>query len=201
MCENNWYIRRDRVEDQLLSAIEQRVFHRVEYIVKRCEEEARRRIKEMERQGAITTLDSLRRERHQLQQKADNLTQSIELGGDIPRLVKRLREVEEEMAQLDRALASHRGVKSRVTAEQVRSQVVNTLMRLRDTLNEQEAAVARAALQKHVGKLTLTPTVKDGRRMFEVSGEFSPMGEKPDGAMRLVARDGIEPPTPAFSGL
>ena len=200
-CENNWYIRQDRLEDQLLSAIEKQVFNRINQVVKRCEEEVRRRIKAMEREGAVTTAESLRRQRQQLQQKAENLTQSIELGGDIPRLVQRLREVEEEMAQLDRAIASHRGVKPRVTAEQVRSQVVDTLMRLRETLDEQEVVVARAALRKHVGKLTLTPTVKDGRRVFEVSGNFSPTGDQPDGAMRLVARDGIEPPTPAFSGL
>ena len=158
-------------------------------------------LKEMERQGAITTLDSLRRERQQLQARAANLMRSIELGGDIPRLVQRFREVEDEIAQLDRAIASHRVVKPKVTAEQVRNRVVKTLMRLRDMLDEQEVAVARAALRKHVGRLTLTPTVKEGRRVFEVSGNFSPTGDQPDGAMRLVARDGIEPPTPAFSGL
>ena len=200
-CENNWYIRQDRVEDQLLSAIEQRVFHRIDQVVQRCEEEVRRRLKEMERQGAITTLDSLRRERQQIQARAANLMRSIELGGDIPRLVQRFREVEDEIAQLDRAIASHRVLKPKVTAEQVRNRVVKTLMRLRDMLDEQEVVVARAALRKHVGRLTLTPTVKDGRRVFEVSGNFSPTGDQPDGAMRLVARDGIEPPTPAFSGL
>ena len=199
-CRNNWYIRRDRLEDQLLTAIEERVFNRIDQVVQRCEEEVRRRLKEMERQGAITTLDSLRRERQQLQARAANLMRSIELGGDIPRLVQRFREVEDEIAQLDRAIASHRVVKPKVTAEQVRNRVVKTLMRLRDILNEQEVAVARAALQKHVGKLLLTPRMMEGRKVFEVSGEFSPTGEKPDGAMGVVARDGIEPPTPAFSG-
>ena len=194
-CENNWYIRQDRVEDQLLSAIEQRVFNRIDQVVQRCEEEVRRRLKEMERQGAITTLDSLRREQQQLQARAANLMRAIELGSDIPRLVQRFREVEDEIAQLDRAIASHRVVKPKVTAEQVRNRVVKTLMRLRDMLNEQEVAVARAALRKHVGRLTLTPTVKDGRRVFEVSGNFSPTGDQPDGAMRLVARDGFEPST------
>ncbi len=201
-CENNGYIRQDRVEDQLLFAIEQRVFKRIDQVVQRCEEEVRRRIKAMEREGAIATAESLRRQRQQLQQKAGNLTQSIELGGDIPRLVQRLREVEEEMARLDRTLASQRGVKPRVTAEQVRSRrVVNTLMQLRDMLDEQEVVVARVALRKHEGKLTLTPTVRDGGRVFEVSGNFGPTGDQPDGAMRLVARDRIELPTPAFSGL
>ena len=79
-CENNWYIRQDRVEDQLLSAIEQQVFRRIDQVVQCCEEEVRRRLKEMERQGAITTLDSLRRERQQLQARAANLMSSIELG-------------------------------------------------------------------------------------------------------------------------
>jgi hypothetical protein len=56
-------------------------------------------------------------------------------------------------------------------------------------------------LQKHIGRLIMTPTLKDGKPMDEVSGkvDLSPAGGKE--VMDVVARDGIEPPTPAFSGL
>jgi len=46
----------------------------------------------------------------------------------------------------------------------------------------------------------LTPTVQDGRKLYRVSGNVNLLPDVESG-MLLVARDGIEPPTPAFSGL
>ena len=155
----------------------------------------------MEKQGTIQTLDGLRRDRARLQAKVSRQTEAIEEGGHLRSLVDRLRKVEGEIDHLDRAIASHRNPKPKVTAERVRGHVVSALMQLREMLEERGIALARAALQKHVGKLLLTPKMMDGRRVFEVSGSFNLTGDLPDGAMRLVARDGIEPPTPAFSGL
>src|ERR1022692_2142140 len=92
MCDNKLMIRQDRLEGQLLAAIEQRLLNpatleyavkrceeelririqrllnpaTLEYAVKRCEEELRNRLAEMERQGSIITLDSLRKPRQDL---------------------------------------------------------------------------------------------------------------------------------------
>ena len=46
----------------------------------------------------------------------------------------------------------------------------------------------------------LTPGKRDGEEVHEVSGEWELLPEKKC-VILLVARDGIEPPTPAFSGL
>ena len=60
---------------------------------------------------------------------------------------------------------------------------------------------AKEALAKHIGKLVLTPVQRDGRPVYKVSGNVSVQPDSEKCRMLVVARDGIEPPTPAFSGL
>jgi len=52
---------------------------------------------------------------------------------------------------------------------------------------------------KHLPRVVLNPVEKDGGPVFEVSGSWTLVPH--DDALLVVARDGIEPPTPAFSGL
>ena len=58
----------------------------------------------------------------------------------------------------------------------------------------------RRSTGQHVKELVLTPGKRDGEEVYEVSGEWELLPEKKC-VILLVARDGIEPPTPAFSGL
>ena len=58
---------------------------------------------------------------------------------------------------------------------------------------------ARRALAKHVQKLVLTPQEIPDGPVFEVSGDVDLFGGDPC-VVQMVARDGFEPPTPAFSG-
>jgi hypothetical protein len=60
---------------------------------------------------------------------------------------------------------------------------------------------AKLALARHLGKLVLTPVMHDGRPVYRVSGNVSVGADTEKCRMQLVARDGLEPPTPAFSGL
>jgi hypothetical protein len=46
----------------------------------------------------------------------------------------------------------------------------------------------------------LTPKQRDGEWVYEVTGDWELLPEKKC-VILMVARDGIEPPTPAFSGL
>lgn len=58
-----------------------------------------------------------------------------------------------------------------------------------------EVEIARNVLRKHIGRLTLTPTVaQDGRKLFRVSGNVNLLPDAESG-MLLVARDGIDTPT------
>ena len=58
---------------------------------------------------------------------------------------------------------------------------------------------SKAALAAHLGPLTLTPIQTPSGAVYEVSGGINVRTDTD--VMLVVARDGIEPPTPAFSGL
>ena len=199
-------IRQDRLERQLLAAIEQRLLNpaTVEYAVKRCEEELRKRLAEMERQGSITTQDSLRKQRQDLTARRARLIEAVEIGGgDVLSITQRLREVDHEITRLNEAIAVHRPVKMDTAVDGVREHVVTSIMRLEEMLKAEDVSRAKEALVKHIGKLVLTPVERDGRQVYRVSGSVSvqPPADTGKCRMQLVARDGIEPPTPAFSGL
>ena len=86
----------------------------------------------------------------------------------------------------------------------IREHATKAVLRLQESLVQgcgTDVARAKEALAKHVGKLILTPTVRMGRPAYKVSGADTVEGGTEKSRMQVVARDGIEPPTPAFSGL
>lgn len=200
-CDNNLTIRRDRLEDQLLAVIEQRVLKPeiIDYVIRRCGEEVRRRFKEMERDGKFVTVDRLKRQRDDLQSQAKRLTDAIAFGGNMPSLMAKLGEVEIEMKRVADAIAAYRPPKLKITAERVREHALKAMMDLRTTIEGGEVEMARNALRKHIGRLVLTPTtMQDGRKLFRVTGNVNLLPDAESG-MLLVARDGIGPPTAAES--
>jgi site-specific DNA recombinase len=201
MCDNALMIRQDRLEEQLLAAIERRVLNPagLDYVVRRCEEEVKTRLAEMERNGAITTVVSLQKKRDELQAKRANLVAGIECGGNIPVLVVRLGEIETESKRVEEAIAAYRPLKPDVAVGEIRGQVMKSVMQLRELLTasgDTDFTRAKVALARHLGKLVLTPVMHDGRPVYKVSGNVSIGADTEKCRMQLVARDGIElPPT------
>jgi hypothetical protein len=153
----------------------------IDYVIKRCREELQRRLLEREQQGSISSLDELRRHQSDLRLKAARLAQAIETGGDLPSLVQRLRAVEAQIAELDQAIQAYRPVNLQLTGDQIREHVLSVTMQLREVMIASDPTVAKSALRKHLGRLVLTPTVQDGRKLFKVSGNvhLAPdMGER-----------------------
>ena len=203
MCDNKLLIRQDRLEGQLLSAVEQRLLNpaTLDYAVKRCEEELKSRLAEMERQGSTTSQDALLRQRQDLTSRRARLIEAIEVGGDLDCVIPRLREVEGEIKGLTEAIEAYQPVKLDVAVDGIRNHVLRSIMRLGETLKAGDLSRAKEALAKHIGKLVLTPVQRDGRPVYKVSGNVSVQPDSEKCRMLVVARDGIEPPTPAFSGL
>jgi site-specific DNA recombinase len=201
VCDNNWTIRRDRLEEQLLSAIEQRLFdpETLNYAVQKIDQAIKLRIADLQKQAQGSNGDQVRKRREELKSQAARFTEAIGLGGNIPTLVQKLQEIEREAQAIDRAITTQRPRNIELKPDQIRDAVMKTMMSLRSTLNEGDATLAKNALMKHVGRLVLTPTMKEGKKFFRVTGGVQVTG--PNGVMQVVARDGIEPPTPAFSGL
>ena len=208
VCSNARFIRQDRLETQLMEQIEVRIFEpeTLDLIVTRCKAELDKRREDLE-SGDLLKL--MRKEHAKLEAEANNLTDAIAQGGRIERLVTRLADVEERLRGLDLKIASEESRCTAVptfTSGQIRAAVMDTMKGLRDALNTEDREQARTVLRQHIKRLVLTPVERDGGVVFEVTGEFAP-NQSSDGEgigkcrKQLVARDGIEPPTPAFSGL
>jgi hypothetical protein len=154
----------------------------------------------MERQGTSTTVDSLKKQRQDMEARRGRLIQAIEIsGGDIPGLTHRLREVEGEITRLNEAIAVHRTVKLNVAVDGIREHVMKSITRLGVTLKAGDISRAKSACQTH------RQAGFDSRPARRASGVQS-IGERqrspgiPGCRTQVVARDGIEPPPPAFSG-
>ncbi len=142
---------------------------------------------------------ALREERRQLELKAKRIAEAIADSGRSPTLLTQLSAFESEIAKLDDRFATQQRPFPSIPGEKkIRDFVLKNVVQLRRALGEDSAA-ARMALMKHVQQLVLTPKQLPSGPVYEVSGTFDVIGDKD--VMPLVARDGIEPPTPAFSGL
>ncbi len=157
----------------------------------------------MQRQGSIVSLESLKAELEDRKRRQTKLIEAIEVASDVTSLTERLRVLETETRRIQEAIDAYRPIKLDVALGEVREHVTKSLMRLSEMLAgaaEQDFARAKGAIAKHLGRLVLTPEVREGRPVYKVTGSLT----IPDAEycrMQVVARDGIEPPTPAFSGL
>ncbi len=57
---------------------------------------------------------------------------------------------------------------------------------------------AKVKLAQHIKELVLTPKKRNGKWVYEVTGDWELLPEKKC-VILMVARDGIEPPTRGFS--
>ena len=110
VCGNKLMIRQDRLEEQMLDAIGQRLLApgALDMVVKRCEQELKRRLAEMEGEGATTTLNSLKKDLEDKKRRQRKLIEAIEMAGDITVLTARLRELEPEIKGIEGAIARYR---------------------------------------------------------------------------------------------
>jgi site-specific DNA recombinase len=206
ICGNKLMIRQDRLEGQLLAAIQQRILKPVtlDHLIARCEEELRMRLADIARQGTVKTVDALKKDLEDRKRRRSKVLEAIETAGDIDSLTDRLRELETDIKGIEAAITAYRPLKLDQTVADVREHIANALSRLQESLTsggEADLSRAKAALAKHVGRLVLTPTSRDGRPVYKVTGSLSVDVDAEKCRMQLVARDGFEPPTPAFSGL
>jgi site-specific DNA recombinase len=197
VCDNAVTIRQDRLEEQLLGALEQRLANpqMIEYTLIRFQEQLQKRLMEIQRQ--TTGLEDLRRERRHLQANAKRLTDAIAAAGHSAALLAKLAEVEASIGDLDRRMEEYKPMDVSATMEEIRDFVYHNVLNLRGLLH-QDPSKSKDALARHIGQLVLKPKQTPTGPMYEVSGGLNLLAQD---VMPVVARDGIEPPTPAFSGL
>jgi site-specific DNA recombinase len=197
VCENGLTIRQDRLEEQLIGAIEERILNSnlIDYALLQFQFGLQKRLDEMQR-GA-TSLDELLRERQGLKAKADRLANAIAEMGHSPSLLAKLGEVDAQIAAVDRRMDAQKPVDLTATVAEMREFVSRNILELRTLLRE-DPVKSKTALARHIGQLKLTPKETEKGPVYELDGALDLLNE--NDVMPLVARDGIEPPTPAFSG-
>jgi len=203
VCGNRLMIRQDLLEAQLFAAIGERILSPtvLNSVVERCEAELKRRLADMERQGTIASVESLKKDLEEQKRRQANLIEAIETAGDINSLTERLRAVETEISRIQRAVADYRLVRLEDTLKGLRQHVTKAMFGLRESLAtsaDGDFTRAKEALARHIGRLVLTPEMRDGRPVYKVTGNISVPDDTDRCRMQLVARDGIEPPPPAF---
>ena len=146
-CENKMMIRQDRLEEQLLAAMEHRILHQaaIEAAITQCAEELRRRVSEMERQGELSTVDSLKKNLEDRKRRQRKIIEAIETAGNVGSLAERVRDLGDEIDQIQEAISACRPINLETSVAAMRTSVTHTLMTLKEMLaNGREGDMARA---------------------------------------------------------
>jgi site-specific DNA recombinase len=199
VCGNRLTIRQDRLEAQLLGALEERILtpQMLDYALRRFDEALQRRLHDMRDQNM--EVSALEEERAKLQIQVQHLVDAIAEAGHSASLLAKLTTTEVKVAKVNERIEAHKTLPQTPTTEEVRSFVLTNVMGLRGLLRG-DVSRARAALLKHFKPLVLTPQDTPAGPLYAVTGgvDLPLLKER---VIPVVARDGIEPPTPAFSGL
>ena len=169
ICRNRLTIRQDRLEEQLLGALEQRILTppMLDYTLQRFDEALQKRLNEIQQQS--TELAVLEEQSATLQAQIKRLVEAIATVGHSTSLLCHLTSTEAKLTQVNHRIEVHQTPPWIASTEQVRSFVLEKVMRLRGLLRG-DIDRARAALMKHVRQLVLTPQETPTGPVYAVTG-------------------------------
>ena len=191
ICDNSLHIRKDVIENRLLAKLQAEVLKPevVEYTLDHFEKKL---LQALDNLGG--ELEHQHRRKGDLEEKIRRLARKIADGYDSPPMMTELASLEAELSAItDRLLSSHPG-SVRAKLKDLRGFVTSRLSDLRGLLNS-DVMTAKTQLSHHVKAIYLHPD--PAKRTYAVSGTLDLLGV----AKWSMPRDGVEPPTPAFSGL
>ncbi len=184
VCGNNLLVPRRSLEEQLLAGLQAKVLHPdvTEYTL-RGFEEALAKAANSRRSG----VSDLERRKATIEQQIANCTEAIADGQPSRFLIGKLGELERELDTVAGKIVTSQPEAVRSCIRNTRRFVEVRQRDLRKLLNS-EPRIARAAIGKHVQKITLTP---EGRA-FIASGSWDLLGEG-SVAVTMVPEDRIAP--------
>ena len=203
-CANSVMIRKDRLEDQLLTEISDRILQpaMVDYALQGFQEQLQRRLKEIRDQAdsAANGVQALQDKRQELKGRANNVTEAIAAIGHSSRLLAQLATIEAEIAKVGERLTEMNQPRDlAVSLDDLRGFLYGRAAEIGELL-QGDVEIARSALAKHIDRLVLTPrsTPMALFSKFPAILRYSTETKRGRGcASVMVAGDGIEPP-PAF---
>jgi hypothetical protein len=144
--------------------------------------------------GIQTNDTAIRQEQAELKLEASRIADAIAKLGDSATLIARMQATESRILTLGQQLERVTSAVREPSYDNMRAFVLKMLSALPELVERDPERARAAALSRHLPSIVLTPSNRDGSPVFDVSGSWKlvPVGD----AMQVVARDGIEPPTP-----
>jgi hypothetical protein len=168
-CTNRLTIRQDRLETQLLRALEAKIADSdlIEHTIVVFHRQLDARLRELQSNAGV--IEELRRERQEQRAQADRVADAIAAAGHSAILLARLETIEAQITSIDERIAATQPVDLSATIGSVRTFVTRSLGNLREILCA-DAANAKPALAKLLGPLTLTPRETNDGPVYDVTG-------------------------------
>jgi hypothetical protein len=174
VCSNSILIRKDRLEDQLLTGLTSRILQpaMVDFALDAFQEQLQQRLRQLKEQAesASDGIVALQEKRQDLKVKVSNVTEAIASFGHSPSLLSQLASLEGEIAKLDDRLAEmNQPHDFALSIEDLRLYLYEQAAEI-SALLYGDVDSARQALAKYVERLVLTPKNTPDGPLLEVSG-------------------------------
>jgi site-specific DNA recombinase len=168
ICTNALLIPREELETRLLAGLQNAVLREevIDYAVERFEQQLHRRLSNLD-----CELARLRKRKAELQTEAENLAHAIAKSGyQSPVVMEQIAEREKELREItDRLLEPKGSVRTQIA--ELRAFAVARLRDIRKCLSSPDNVLAaRTLLAEQFGKITLSPTMANGRLLYTANG-------------------------------
>jgi site-specific DNA recombinase len=186
VCGNTVRVRRDELEATLLAGLQEQVLREdvIDYVLEKFESGLLKELGKMSRE-----LDKMQRRKEQLEKELGNLVTALAAGQSSPTIMQAIADREREISAItDRAVSStENSVRDRIGKMRVAAREKMTDLR---KLLGRDVTVARAALLKHVEKITIEPSGK----AIVAAGNWKLLGEATQGWCRGPESNWLRPP-------
>jgi hypothetical protein len=174
ICSNRLYIRRDRLEKQLLDALSANLRRpeMLQHALESFQKQLECRIREIRQAAESSNEPELRKELENETARAKNLVEAIAVQGISPLLSQELAHVEGRIAEITRILNTPRQAELKEWSfEELRQFVVSKAENFVELLRG-DPKLAKEAIQRHVRRLLLKPKRTAAGPVFEVAGDI-----------------------------
>lgn len=185
VCSNSVMIRKDRLEDQLLTGLTSRILQpaMVDFALDAFQLQLQQRLRQIKEQAESVSdgIVALQAKRQDLKVKVSNVTEAIAAFGHSPALLSQLASLEGEIAKLDDRLAEmNQPHDFALSIEDLRQYLYGQAAGISALLHG-DVDSARQALAKYVERLVLTPKNTPAGPVLEVSGNVEFFSGNEDG--------------------
>jgi len=182
-CENDLYVRRDVVEERLLGLLQHELL-RPEVIDYTIGEFGRQLHTALS--SVSSDLAGLRRRKQQVEAEIQRFADAIAHGGPLNTLVEQIAARERELTVITNRLLSTSPTSLEARLREIRQFVEKGISNLRTLLN-QDTALAKAELHKHLSEIRMMPTEDRDDWYYVAEGSWNLLGNGPNAPVPELA--------------